>query len=123
MAHFAEIDSNNIVLRVIVVDDENCLDENGLESEQHGAVFCSQNFGGTWKQCSYNSNFRKNFPSVGFQYRTDLDAFIEPQPFSKWILNEETAQWEPPIANPSTDDEQYWWNDNVGQWELIVLGN
>lgn len=120
MAHFAEINNDNYVVRVIVVDDENCLDENGNESEQYGAAFCSQLLGGTWKQCSYNANFRKNFPSIGFKYDQTLDAFIAPQPYPSWTLNEETCVWEPPVEYPS-NGKIYFWNENSEIWELSKL--
>jgi hypothetical protein len=121
MAHFAEITDENIVKRVIVVNDDDCLDENGIESEQYGAAFCSQNFGGTWKQCSYNGNIRKNFPATGFIYRQDIDAFVSRQPFPSWVLNLDTAQWEPPISYPK-DENLYRWNEFLQQWDQVILG-
>jgi len=119
MAHFAEIGLNNVVGRVIVVHNNELLDENGVEVEQKGIDFCQSLFGEdtVWKQTSYNGNLRKNFAGKGFQYDEDRDAFIAPQPFSKWTLNEETCRWEPPVAYPD-DDLEYVWNDNKGEWEL-----
>lgn len=121
MAHFAEISDNEIVSRVIVVANEDCLDENGNESEEIGARFCNNLFGGTWKQTSYNGSIRKNFAATGFKYDKELDAFIPPQPYPSWILNEETASWEPPIEYPE-DSEIYAWNEFAKQWEMISTG-
>ena len=93
MAHFAEIDENGVVLRVIVVGNKDTADANGVEKEHIGAAFCERLFGGTWKQTSYNGNFRKNYAGIGYTYDSDRDAFIPPKPFASWILNELTAQW------------------------------
>jgi hypothetical protein len=184
MAHFAELNSNNIVRRVIVVNNkELCayrlehlepttieveesvetgevvtttttMDSNDVdndvesdpiviteetpvtetqtvtktiprsqyvpyECEDKGIAFCQSLFGEdtVWKQTSYNGNFRKNFAGKGFKYDEDRDAFIAPQPFSKWVLNEDTCRWEAPVAYPD-DGEEYVWNDNKGEWEL-----
>ena len=119
MAHFAEITEGNVVSRVIVVNNSSCIDAEGNESEAVGAAFCHSLLGGTWKQTSYNGNIRKNYAGVGFTYDEGRDAFIPPKTFSKWILNEDTCQWEAPVAYP-TDGERYTWNDNRGEWELIV---
>lgn len=119
MAHFAELDENNIVLRVIVVDNKDILDENGSESEAIGVAFCHNLLGGSWKQTSYNANFRKNYAGQGFSYDEERNAFIPPKPFSKWVLNEDTCQWEAPIPYPD-DEQRYSWNDESGEWELIV---
>ena len=122
MAHYAELNEDNIVQRVIVVDNKDCLDANNVESEEVGAAFCHNLLGGTWKQTSYNANFRKNYAGNGYFYNSTLDAFILPKPFSKWVLNEETCQWEAPVAYP--DDEKFYvWNDNKGEWEESSLLN
>lgn len=94
MAHFAEINSDNEVIRVIVVANDELLDGNGVEQESLGATFCNTLLGGTWKQTSYNGNMRKNFAGIGYTYDTTRDAFIAPQPHPSWILNEETCRWE-----------------------------
>ena len=96
MAHFAEINSDNEVIRVIVVANDELLDENGDEQESLGATFCNTLFGGTWKQTSYNGNIRKNFASIGYTFDESRDAFIPPQPASDCTLNEDTCMWEPP---------------------------
>jgi hypothetical protein len=94
MAHFAELDENNVVINVIVVHNNELLDENGNESEQKGIDFCVAHYGGNWVQTSYNGNFRKNYASIGMFYDPMRDAFIAPKPDEFWILNEETCQWE-----------------------------
>ena len=93
MAHFAEIDGNNIVTNVIVVHNDELLDNNGMESELKGIEFCISHFGGRWVQTSYNANIRKNYAGIGFTYDETLDAFIPPKCHNEAILNETTAQW------------------------------
>ena len=78
MAHFAELDANNVVLRVIVVHN-NELMENGDESEPKGIAFCQSLFGGNWMQTSYNANFRGKYAGIGFTYNSTLDTFEEPE--------------------------------------------
>jgi hypothetical protein len=117
MAHFAELNSDNIVERVIVVDNNDCLDANGLESEEIGAAFCHNLLGGVWKQTSYNGNFRKNYAGNGYKYDSVKDAFISPKPFESWILDDETCQWNPPVPYPSDTDKVYVWNENKEDWE------
>lgn len=116
MAHFAEIGLNNIVVRVIVVSNQELLDEYGVYQEQRGIDFCRGLFGGgRWIQTSYNNTFRKNFAGEGYTYDTDLDAFIPPKPFDSWILNEETCSFEPPVAYPN-DGNLYTWNEEQVTW-------
>lgn len=89
MAHWAEIDENNLVLRVIVTDNN---DPNGDE----GYLWLLNNLGGTWVKTSYNGNIRKNFAGIGFSYDETLDAFIPPKPTEgNWTLNTELCIWEP----------------------------
>ena len=120
MAHFAELDNDNNVIRVIVVDNNDILDENGNESEEVGINFCTQLLGGIWKQTSYNATFRKNYAGIGYKFDAEKDAFIPPKPFSKWVLNEDTCNWEAPVAYPD-DEKRYTWNDNKGEWEELVI--
>ena len=120
MAHFAELDENNVVLRVIVVGNKDIMDENGNESETVGIAFCHNLLGGRWKQTSYNGTFRKNYAGIGYTYREDIDAFVPPQPYASWILNETTAQWEAPIPYP-TDGKFYNWDEATTSWVEIVL--
>jgi hypothetical protein len=117
MAHFAQLE-NNIVTNVIVVANETIIDENGNESEQQGIDFCSNLLGGTWKQTSYNANIRKNFAGIGYKYDATLDAFIAPQPFASWTLDETTAQWKAPVDYP-TDGKIYTWNEESLNWVAI----
>ena len=96
MAHFAELDENNIVLRVVVVDNRDTSDANGVEKEHIGAAHCEKLLGGTWKKTSYNNNFRKRYAGIGMTYDEALDAFIPPKPGEGYTLNSETADWDPP---------------------------
>ena len=76
MAHFAELDDKNYVLRVVVVDNDDLLDENGQESEAKGIARCQELFGGKWVQTSYNANFRFKYAGVGDYYDEELDRFV-----------------------------------------------
>ena len=120
MAHFAKLDQNNIVLEVNVVDNEHLLDANGVEHENLGIAFLVQWSGGYpyWKQTSYNGNFRKNYAGIGLIYDAGRDAFIEPQPYPSWILNETTCRWEPPVPYP-TDGKYYMWDETTTSWVEI----
>ena len=114
MAHFAELDENNIVKRVIVVANSDC-SINGVEDEILGVVFCRKLFkGGTWKQTSYNGNFREHFAGVGYTYDEEKDAFIPPQPYPSWALDAD-CNWQAPIACP-TDGKKYYWDENTLSW-------
>lgn len=115
MAHFAEIDSDNIVLRVIVVHNNECADENGQESEAKGIEFCQNLFGGNWVQTSYNGNIRKNYAVVGCPYDSLRDAFLTPQPFASWVFNEATCQWDAPTPKPQ-DGKRYGWDEPTTSW-------
>jgi hypothetical protein len=113
MAHFAQIE-NSIVTKVIVVDNKDTSNEEGIEIEQIGIEFCSNLLGGTWLQTSYNGNIRKNYAGVGYTYDESLDAFIAPKPFNSWLLDE-NAQWKAPVDIP-TDDKRYLWNEETLTW-------
>ena len=120
MAHFAQLDENNIVTQVVVVNN-NTLDFAELpESEEIGVEFCKSLFGEftVWKQTSFNANFRKNYAGVGFTYDPVRNAFIPPKQFTSWILNEDTCQWHPPISRPD-DENLYNWNEETLSWELV----
>jgi len=108
MAHYAFLDDNNIVTEVITGIDETELIE-GLDTETWYGNFRGQ----VCKRTSYNANIRKNFAGVGFTYDFTSDAFIAPQPFPSWILNEETAQWEAPVAQL---DRRAVWNERTKSW-------
>ena len=118
MAHFAELDENNVVLRVIVVNTKDNSTADGIEKESIGRAFCESLFGGRWVQTSYNGNMRKRYAGIGYTYNESLDAFITPQPFPSWSLDESTADWVPPVAMP-TDGKMYSWNEDTGSWDLI----
>jgi hypothetical protein len=115
MAHFAEIDENNVVQRVIVVANKDTADANGNEVESIGVAFCQRLLGGNWKQTSYNANFRKNYAGIGFTYDAGIDAFVPPKPYPSWVLNSNTAQWEAPVPMPQ-DGKMYSWDEATQSW-------
>lgn len=115
MAHFAKIDQFGYVAQVIVVDNKDTSDAGGVEKESIGAAFCERLFGGTWKQTSYNGNFRKNYAGIGYKYDADRDAFIAPKPFASWVLEELTCQWKAPTPMP-TDGKKYSWDEATTSW-------
>lgn len=108
MAHFAEIDKNYIVIRVLVTDNE---------APNEGHDWLVENLGGTWIKTSYNQSIRKNFAGIGFTYDPDRDAFIPPRRFTSWQLNGATCRWEAPTPYP-TDGFTYLWNEANLAWEL-----
>jgi len=114
MAHFAQLDENNVVTQVIVVANDELLD-NGVESETRGIAFCQSLFGGNWKQTSYNGNIRKNYAGIGYTYDANRDAFIPLKFFQSWILNEDTCLWEAPTPMP-TDGKFYRWDESTLSW-------
>lgn len=121
MAHFAELNENNIVLRVIVVHNNELLD-NGGESEVKGIAFCQSLFGANtrWVQTSYNGNFRKHYAGEGFSYDANLDAFVPPKPqsFPSFVLDETTATWKPPVDRPT--DTVYRWDEPSVSWVAVL---
>ena len=119
MGHYAKIDENNVVTQVVVVDNKDMSDASGVEKEHIGAAHLEKILGGTWKQTSYNGNIRKNYAGIGYTYRADIDAFVPPQPFASWILNSNTAQWEPPTPMP-TDGKMYSWDEATTSWTEIT---
>jgi hypothetical protein len=127
MAHFAKIE-DGVVTQVIVVDNKDCADATGVEKESIGIAFCERLLGGTWKQTSYNGSIRKNYAGLGYTYNTDIDAFVPPQPFASWLLNEETAQWEAPVAMPADagtgePPKRYTWDEDSVNWIEVQDGN
>ena len=127
MAHFCQLDENNVVLQVIVVGNDDCADTNGNEVEEIGIAFCKKLFGAetNWKQTSYNNNFRVRYAGISYTYNEELDAFIPPKPFASWVLVEETADWQSPLgAVPTLTEEQntsrsiYRWNEETLNWIL-----
>jgi hypothetical protein len=119
MAHWAEIDENNIVLRVLVGDND---------SSGEGYDWIMENLGGQWIKTSYNTYLgehklggtplRKNYAGIGFYYDENRDAFIPPKPFNSWFLDEQTCNWKAPIDMPN-DGNLYIWNEDMLFWELI----
>lgn len=105
MALFAELDQNNVVLRVLVVSNDDITDENGQEQEALGVSFLQGLLGADtrWVQTSYNGRLRKNYAGIGYQYDGQRDAFIPPKPAEGWALNDATCQWEP--LAPVLEDE------------------
>ena len=118
MAHFAELDGNNTVLRVIVVANEDAADENDNEVEAIGIEFCQNLLGGTWIQTSYNNNIRKQFAGIGYTYNADADVYISPEPFPSWSLDE-NHDWQPPTPHPD-DDKSYSWDEDSQTWVEIT---
>jgi hypothetical protein len=129
MAHWAEIDKNGIVLRVLyhqdkIIDEKQkkISEEFGYEysppEDDEGYQWLIDNLGGTWIKTSFNGNIRKNFASVGFKYDKDLDAFIPIQPFKSWKLNKDTCLWEAPKIKP---DSEAIWNEESLSWIEIKI--
>lgn len=122
MAHFAEIDAEGTVLRVLVVADA---------QEDRGQEFLATDLGlgGTWKKTSYNtvggvhSNggtpYRKNYAGIGFKYDNALDAFIPPKPFASWDLNEDTCLWEAPTPMPVEEGKFFTWDEDTTSWKEV----
>jgi hypothetical protein len=113
MAHYAFLDENNIVTEVIPG-----IDENELIEDKDPETWYGEFRGQRCVRTSYNGNIRKNYAGIGYKYDEDLDAFIPPQPFLSWTLNEETCSWEPPIPYP-TDQRFYLWNEQDTSWNLV----
>jgi hypothetical protein len=114
MSHWAELDNNNKVIRVLTVDDS--------LGEDEGYTWLIENFNGIWIKTSYNNNIRKHFAGIGYTYNAEIDAFLVPKPFESWILNTELAEWEAPEARPN-DENEYLWNEDLLHWELVTYGN
>ena len=124
MAHFAEIDENNIVTRVLVVADE---------EEHRGQDFLATDLGlgGTWKKTSYNTQagvhanggtpFRKNYAGIGFTYDESRDAFIPPKPFASWILDEATCIWNAPTPMPVVEGKMFMWVEEDLNWQEVII--
>lgn len=109
MAHFAKLNSENVVDQVVVVHNNDALDEIS------GVTFLNNLFGNAnWVQTSYNGNIRKNYAGVGYTYDLGRDAFIAPQPFPSWTLVEETCRWAAPVAMPT--DGMYSWDESTTSW-------
>lgn len=112
MSHWAELNENNVVIRVTVGDNN---DPNGDEGYQ----WLLDNLGGIWVKTSYNGNIRKNFAGIGYTYDVERDAFIPPKPFASWLLDESTCRWIAPVAYP-TDGFHYEWQEKTLSWQLVT---
>jgi len=109
LSHFAEINENNEVIRVIVGD-------NSLPNEGYDWVV--ERLGGRWIQTSYNNNFRGRFASQGMIYLEDKDCFVFPKPFQSWVFDETTKDWTAPIPYPN-DGVMYKWDEDSLDWVAI----
>ena len=143
MAHFAQLDENNVVTQVIVVGNSDTADVNGVESENIGVAFCQSLLGAetNWKQTSYNSNMRGNYAGIGMTFMTGVatlgvgstDVFMPQQPYASWTISTTEAVWVSPLGDaPALTDEQitagsyYTWDesayqaDNATGWTLTT---
>ena len=123
MAHFAKLNSNNIVEQVIVISNNMLEDSEGNEIEQIGIDFCKTLYGSDtiWVQTSYNANTRKQYAGVGYTYDSTNDVFIVPQPFASWTLDS-NHDWQPPTPMP-TDGQPYQWNEDNQSWDVVTIPN
>lgn len=114
MAHFAQLDENDIVLQVLVVPND---------QEHRGQEFLADDLGlgGTWVQTSYNGNMRKNYAGIGMKFDRVRDAFIPQQPYPSWILNEETCLWNAPTEMPVEEGKTFTWNEDTTSWVEFTL--
>lgn len=131
MAHWAELDENNVVTRVLVGDNNDPAGDEGYQ-------WLLDNLGGTWVKTSYNAvggkrrnpetgevteeaGFRKNYAGIGYTFDAGRDAFIPPKPFNSWVLNEDTCLWDAPTPYPA-DGKMYRWDEDTTAWVEVVLG-
>lgn len=112
MAHAAEIDESGKVLRVIVVSND---EEPNIEQ------FCADLFGGRWIKTSYNGTIRARFAGIGYTYDEQRDVFLTPKPFSSWVLNDVTTEWEAPIPKPETGGPWMWDEPSVSWVEMPAV--
>jgi hypothetical protein len=118
MAHFAQLDKNNLVTQVIVLSNA-VVGESYPESESVGVSFIANDLKllGTWKQTSYNGNFRKQYAGIGYEYNEINDVFIAQKPYPSWTLDE-NFDWIAPVPLPDSEGS-YTWNEENQQWEQI----
>lgn len=117
MAHFAQLDENNVVSQVVVVSDVDTCNEEGFEVEEIGQQFLKNMYGQetTWLKTSYHGNIRKNYAGIGYTYDKKLDAFIPPKPFKSWILDETICQYVAPVPMPD-QNKIYFWDEENQKW-------
>ena len=121
MAHFAQLDENNVVTQVIVVaNDELLLD--GVENETKGITFCKSLLGDDtrWVQTSYNGNIRKNYAGIGYTYDPVADHFFAPQPYPSWTLDAD-AKWQAPTPRPVEEGKFFTWDEPTLSWVEVTL--
>jgi hypothetical protein len=129
MANFVEIDENNIVMRVVAINNSDII-EDGVESEQKGIAFCKTLWPNSnrWVQTSFSQQFRKNLAGTGYTYDEGRDAFIPPKLYPSWVLNEDTCRWEAPVPSKynGTDGKFYAWDEDIADWveipNIVILG-
>lgn len=132
MAHYARVNSENIVTYVTPIPNEMITDENGVEQEEraldHLYSTIPDSLDDRWIQTSYNNNFRVRYAGLGYNWNEELNAFIPPKLHESWVLNEETCLWEAPIPYP-TDGKEYEWDeeayqaDNTKGWTTVIINN
>ena len=133
MAHFAQIDSNNIVTQVIVVADADTADAQGNHMESIGIAFCQRLIGGNWKQTSYNTQggvhnnggtpFRGNYAGIGYTYDATNDVFYAPQPYASWTISAPTWIWTAPVPMPTEtlpENQYYSWDETSKSWVVVT---
>jgi hypothetical protein len=108
MSHWAELDENNTVVRVLVGSNDDT---------DEGYQWLVDNLGGTWLKTSYNGNIRKNFAGIDYTYDPVRDAFIPPTPFPSWVVNEETCLWQAPVEMPVEEGKYFTWNEEILNWD------
>jgi hypothetical protein len=118
MAHYAQLDDQNTVINVLVVANSQITNPQGQEDEKLGIGFLRQLFGHdtSWAQTSYNGNFRKNYAGIGYTYDATRDAFIPPQPYPSWVLDEDICQWRAPVPMPE-EGGPYVWDERTLSWQ------
>ena len=133
MAHFAQLDENNIVTQVIVVGNEDCKTKKGKESEVVGIAFCRNLLGADtkWVQTSYNDNIRFRYAGIGMKYDSTNDVFYPQSPYPSWTLNTSIWNWDPPVAFPDdagvddadnpTEFVSYDWDEGSTSWTRTVV--
>jgi hypothetical protein len=121
MAHFAQLDQNNIVAQVIVVNNEAINNEPFPKSEPIGVAFCQSLYGQDtkWAQTSYNASFRYNYAGIGYIFDPVTQAFIPLKPYPSWFLNTSTFQWNPPVPYPN-DGKNYYWDEATQSWVMTT---
>lgn len=119
MAYMAQLDENNVVTQVVSVSNNECPDPAPTNEVQGAAFLESLGLGTGWKQTSYNGNFRKNYAGIGYTYDAVRDAFIAPQPFSSWVLDEDTCRWKAPVPRPA-DGKIYRWDEDTVSWVEVA---